>query len=188
MASESRRKTSRDASLRIAFCGMATALSLTLMLTGAMLSVATYAVPMFCGFLLLPVVMEFGRKAGWLVWLGVSLLSVFIGANKEAALFYLFLGCWPLLKMRFDHIRNRGLCLAAKIAYFTAAFAALYGLLCLIINAGAALREFREMGPWVFAGFCVIYLVCMLLYDRLVLPMSVLYLQRIRPRLRIGGK
>ena len=49
----SNRNAARRQSVMIAFCGMAAGLSIVVMLLGGVIPVATYAVPMLCGLLLL---------------------------------------------------------------------------------------------------------------------------------------
>ena len=45
----------RKQSTMAAFCGMAAGLSMVILLLGGVIPVATYAVPMLCGLLLLPI-------------------------------------------------------------------------------------------------------------------------------------
>ena len=59
----------------------------------------------------------------------------------------------------------------------------MYGLLALLFPMAAFMQEFQEMGLWMTAAFAVMYLFCMLAYDRLLLPLSMIYVNRIRPRL-----
>ena len=60
----------------------------------------------------------------------------------------------------------------------------MYALLGLLFPAGGYLEEFREMGAALSAGFAVLYLFCMTVYDRLLSHLMPLYLNRIRPRLK----
>ena len=61
----SNRMNARRQSVMIAFCGMAAGLSVAIMLLGGVIPAAAYAVPMLCGLVLLPVLLEFGRRAAW---------------------------------------------------------------------------------------------------------------------------
>ena len=88
----SNRSRSRKESSKIAFCGLMVALSVVLMLTGGLIPIATYCAPMAAGLLLLPILLEYGKKASWTAYAAVSLISLLLGADKEAAFFYLFLG------------------------------------------------------------------------------------------------
>ena len=72
------RKKARHQSAMIAFCGMTVALSVVLLLLGGVIPVATYAVPMLAGLLLLPALLEFGLKAAWMTFFTTALLSLLL--------------------------------------------------------------------------------------------------------------
>ena len=86
-----KREQSRKQSVKIAYCGMMVALSLVLMLMGGIIPIATYCVPMMSSILLLPVLVEFGRKTAWMAFSAVALIALLLGVDKEAAFFYLFI-------------------------------------------------------------------------------------------------
>ena len=169
-------------SVRTAFCGMAAALSVALMLLGGVVPVATYGVPMICSLPLLFVLLEFDARAAWITYLSVALLSLMLGFDKEAAFFYLFVGYYPIVKGKLDRIRPAWARLLAKIGLFTASIAAMYALMALLFTP-AVLADFQEMGAAMTALFAAVYVICMLLFDRLLLPAAVLYVRRIRPHL-----
>ena len=180
---QTRRGESRRQSAKMAFCGLMVGLSAALMLAGGIIPVATYCAPMAAGILLLPVLLEYGKKAAWTAFAATALLSLMLDADKEAAFFYLFLGYYPLVKWTFDRIRSKPLRVGAKLALFTAATALMYAVMGLLLGMDAVVAEFREMGAALFAGFIVLFGVCMLLYDRLITPMAVLYARKLAPRL-----
>ncbi|MBQ9196407.1 MAG: hypothetical protein IJ157_04105 [Clostridia bacterium] len=179
-----KRTSSRRQSVRIAYCGMAAALSVALMLLGGVIPAATYAVPMLCGLLLLPVLLEFDAKAAWTTYIAASLIVLMLGFDKEAAFFYIFLGYYPIVKWKLDRIASRLCRTLAKAGLFLAALAAMYGLLALLFPLAAFMREFEEMGLLSAVFFVALYVFCMLLYDRLLLPMAMIYMNRVRPRLK----
>ena len=179
-----KRTSSRRQSIRVAYCGMAAGLSVVLMLLGGVIPAATYAVPMLCGLLLLPVLLEFDAKAAWTTYFASALIVLMLGFDKEAAFFYIFLGYYPIVKWKLDRIASRPKRMAVKILLFTVALAAMYGLLALLFPVAAFMQEFKEMGALMIAVFALLYIFCMMMYDRLLLPMAMLYMNRIRPRLK----
>ena len=183
MGTENRR-TSQRASTKMAFCGLITAMSVTLMLSGGLIPIATYCVPLAAGILLLPVLVEFGRKTAWTTFGATALIALFLGIDKEAAFFYLFLGGYPLLKWELDRIRKKPIRLLVKILFYSTAVIVMYLILGFLLNMGAIIDEFSAMGPWFMALLLVLFNICMLLYDRLLLPLLFLYAQRIQPRLK----
>ena len=180
----SNRNTARRQSLMVAFCGMAAGLSAVIMLLGGVIPATTYAVPMLCGLLLLPILLEFGQAAAWATFFAAAALALLLDFDKEAAFFYLFIGYYPIVKWRLDRIKGKFRRLMVKLLLFTAAIAVLYALLALLFPLAEMMQEFREMGLWMTVLFVLLYVVCMLIYDRLLLPMAMIYMNRIRPRLR----
>ena len=114
----------RKQSMTTAFCGMAAGLSMVILLLGGVIPVATYAVPMLCGLLLLPILLEFGEKAAWATFFAVAALALMLDFDKEAAFFYLFIGYYPIVKWRLDKIRPKWKAIAVKIALFAVSLTA----------------------------------------------------------------
>lgn len=180
----SRRENSRYQSSRIAFCGLMAALSVVLMLSGGLIPIATYCVPMMAGILLLPIMVEYGKKSAWTTFAAVSLVVLLLGIDKEAAAFYLFFGCYPLIKCEIDQIRNKLFRFLIKLFVFNTALLAMYALLGLVLNMDALVQEFLVMGPWLLLLFILFFNLCLFLFDRLLVPLIILYVHKIRPRLR----
>ena len=179
----SNRNTARRQSVMIAFCGMAAGLSVVIMLLGGVIPAATYAVPMLCGLLLLPLLIEFGQTAAWATFFSAAILALLMDFDKEAAFFYLFIGYYPIVKWRLDRIPGKGKRLLVKLLIFTLAIAAMYALLALIFPLAEMTREFQEMGVWLTLLFIAAYDFCMLLYDWLLVRAVMVYANRVRPRL-----
>ncbi len=94
--------------IRLAFCGVITALcTVTMFLTG-LISIGTYALPAFAGILLIVVVVELGVGWAWPVYLASSVLSLLLAGDKEAAmLFVVFFGYYPILKAQIEGMHRR---------------------------------------------------------------------------------
>ena len=180
---QTRRGESRRQSAKMAFCGLMVGLSAALMLAGGIIPIATYCAPMAAGLLLLPVMLEYGKKTAWTAFAAAALLSLMLDADKEAAFFYLFLGYYPIVKWALDRIKRKPLSVFAKLSLFTLATVLMYAMMGFLLGMDAVIAEFREMGAAMLALFVVIFNVCMLLYDCLIAPMAVLYVRRLKPRL-----
>ena len=178
----------RKRSARMAFCGVMTALGVTLMTLGGLIPLATYVSPLLAGIILIPVLVECGKKAAWLVYAATALVSVMLSADEEAAFFYIFLGYYPILKLRFDRIRPKIVRMAAKTGYFALAIGAMYAFLCFILRLDAILAEFREAAFVMNAVFFVMFVACMTLYDWLLLRLPVYYARVLRPKMRNRGR
>ena len=178
------RSKARRQSMMAAFCGLAAGLSIAVMLLGGVISIATYAVPMLCGLLLLPILLEFGEGAAWATFFAVSLLALLMDFDKEAAFFYLFIGYYPIVKWKLDKIPRRPLRVGAKLLLFSVSMLLMYALLNLLFPLNAALEEFKEMGAVMTILFFAAYVLCMLLYDHLLMGMVMIYANKIRPKLK----
>ena len=179
-----RRQQSRIQSGKIAFCGMLVALSVVLMLSGGLIPIATYCAPMFCALLLLPILIEFGKKAAWTAFISVALITLFLGIDKEAAFFYLFIGHYPLLKWEIERIKQKRIKLLVKLLVFNLSICVRYWILGSLLGMDAIVAEFSEMGSILLIVFVVMLNLCLFLYDRLIFPLMLLYDRRIRPKLR----
>ena len=69
-------------SQKVALGGMVTALSIVLMFFTGIFPFAMFALPGIAGVLLVLIVMELGRKYALVVYIGVSILSIFISVSN----------------------------------------------------------------------------------------------------------
>ena len=130
----------------MAYCGMAAALSVALMLLGAILPLAMFIAPAVAGFLILTVCVECGRKMAFTSYAAVSLLGLLFVPDKEVALiFAVLLGYYPLVKSAFERIRPAFLRVGCKLLLCNAAVLAMYSLLYLLFPAGEAAQELKAM-------------------------------------------
>ena len=72
-------------SSKTALGGIVSALSVTLMLMTGVIPFMTYALPLAAGSLLILVVIEINKRWAFVVYAAVSLMSIFVVTDKEAA-------------------------------------------------------------------------------------------------------
>ena len=168
----------------MAYCGMVAALSVALMLLGALIPLAMFIAPAVAGFLIATVCVECGRTMAFTAYGAVSLLAVLFVPDKEVALIFVFLlGYYPLVKPWFERIRPpvlRGLC---KLLLCNAAVAAMYGLILLLIPAGSVAQELRATALILSLATLAMGNVAFLLYDRALHNMLMIYRGVWQPRL-----
>ena len=177
------RSASRKQSGKIAFCGMMVALSVALMLTGGLIPIATYCAPMISGVLLLPILLEYGKKTAWMGYLATALI-VLILVLKEL---YFFIFFWVIIRLSngsIDKLHQKPMRVILKLLLFNGAVVAMYAVLGFVLHMDAVVEEFTEMGMWMLAAFIILLDICLFMYDRLLVPMTVLYANKLRPRLR----
>ena len=108
----------------MAFCGVTAALAVVLMIAGGWLPAATYCTPVAASLLLAFAAERCGKRLGLCCFFAVALLSLLLTQDKEAALVFLCLGYYPLLRPRLQRLACRPVRLAAKLAVFLAGSAA----------------------------------------------------------------
>lgn len=177
-----KRLTPQQKTMRIAFCGMMAALSVVFMLLGGLIPMMTYVSPMVAGMVLGVILLEYGSTYAWLTWLATVLCTLVLGTDKEAAVFYLFFGYYPILKQLLDsRIVPKGICTAVKLGYFTLATGLMFLFLMLFFPVLAA--EFTEMGLGFTLVLVLLMDVCLLAYDHALPTFMQLYEKRIRPHM-----
>ena len=127
----------------MALGGMMAALALVVMCLGGMIPLATYVCPMFCAVLLMVVMKLAGSRVAWAWYGAVSILSLLLGPDKEAAAVFVFLGYYPILKPWLD---RRKLAILWKLVLFNAAIFAMYSLLIYVFGLADLASEFKELG------------------------------------------
>ncbi len=179
----SQHRSSRVQSAKIALCGMVTALSVVLLLTSSIIPIMTYAAPLLCGLLLVPVQLEFNRRSAFLTFLATAILTLILGFDKELAFFYLFLGYYPLVKWSFDR-KKKPWSTLLKLAFFSFALLAMYAFLTYVLHVTAVVADFEDMGRVMTFFFFILMVICLMLFDRLITPLTILYVTRYQPKLR----
>ena len=168
----------------MAYCGMAAALCVALMLLGAVIPIAMFIAPAVAGFLIATVCVECGRTMALTAYAAVSLLALLFVPDKEVALIFVFLlGYYPLAKSKFDRIRPALLRVLCKLLLCNGAVLAMYGLLFLLVPAGSVAQELRTTALAGAALTLAMGNVAFLLYDRALHNMLLLYRLVWQPKL-----
>ena len=133
----------RNDAKSIAFGGVMAALAVVIMCMGGVVPVATYVCPMLCAMLLAVVLRFVGRRLAWTWYVAVSILSVLLGPDKEAAAVFVFLGYYPIIKPWVD---KRKLSVLWKLLIFNLSIGILYVLLLYLFRLDQVVRDFSEFG------------------------------------------
>lgn len=168
----------------MAYCGMAAALSVALMLLGTVVPVLMFIAPASASLLIATVCMECGMKMALTAYGAVSLLSLLFVPDKEVALVFVFLlGYYPLVKPKFERIRPKLLRGVCKLLLCNGALAAMYGLVLLLVPAGSISQELRTTAWVVSLSTLAMGNVAFLLYDRAIHNLLQVYRLVWQPRL-----
>ena len=120
-------RKNKERSFKAAFGGIIAALSIVLMFLTGIIPTLTYAIPAICGALLMAIVIEITSRFAGLVYVAVSILSLLMVADKEAAVMYAaFFGYYPIIKSFIEKKTNNGLSWIIKYAIFNVSMIASY--------------------------------------------------------------
>lgn len=133
----------RNGTKSVALGGVMAALAVVIMCMGGIIPLATYVCPMLCAVLLAAVLRLTGRRIGWAWYGAVSLLSLLLGPDKEAAAVFVFLGYYPIIKPWID---RRKVPFLWKIMIFNLSIFVMYALLLYLFKLDQVVREFSEFG------------------------------------------
>ena len=168
----------------MAYCGMAAALSVALMLLGAVIPVLMFIAPAVASFLIATVCMECGKTMAWTAYGAVSVLALLFVPDKEEALTFVFLlGYYPLVKPRFERIRPALLRGAAKLALCNGSILLLYDLVLLLVPGGSISQDLKATALAVSLTTLAMGNVAFLLYDRALHNLLQIYRILWQPRL-----
>ena len=172
-------KTTRQIALGGILVGLATAI----LLMGGVIPAATFVGPAVAGVMLVPLFIEGGRKMALGGWIAISALGLMLCADKEAALLFTFLGWYPSVKWQLDAKLRGWRATLVKLILWNLCAGAMVALIFFVLRMDQIIAEYREMGRALLIAFIVLANVTLLLYDRLLSIMAVLYLKKLRPRL-----
>lgn len=172
------------ASTRMAFCGLSAALMLVVMLLGTMIPFSTFLCPGIAGALSIPVLWEFGLRPGMLLYAAVSILSLILAPDKEAAFLFVFLlGWYPILRPKLQHIQKKPLRAVVKWVIFAAAISIVYALLLFVFTMPELTAEAEDWTFPILAAMLLLGSVTFLCYDVLLGRLQLLYVAWLRPKL-----
>lgn len=127
----------------IALGGVFAAVALTLFSLGGLIPVATYAIPVFASAILWLVLGLCGRRIAWAWYALVAFLALLVSPDKEAAMVFLFIGYYPILKPRIDGSR---LAILWKLLLFNGSIAAMYTVFFFLTGMDALVADYAELG------------------------------------------
>ena len=149
-------------SRQIALGGMLTAVAVVIMNLGSIIPINTYICPVLCILITRPVLERCGKRIAWCYYLATAILSLMLAPDREAALVYVFLGYYPMIRPAIEKLGV--LAKPVKILLFTLAGAASYGILLLVMGAPAAMGE-----GWLLTAITVVlWDVMFLMTDRIL--------------------
>ena len=155
----------RTPAAQIALGGVLAALAVVLMCMGTLIPVATYVCPMLCAILLQLVLKTCGKRIAWAWYGAVTILSLLMAPDKEAAAVFLALGYYPIVKPKLDSKKGKWLW---KGLLFNSVILLTYWLLMRLFGFDALAAEFSEMGILLVVLMLLLGNVTFFLLDKLL--------------------
>ena len=158
-------RSNRTPAANIALGGLLAALAVVIMSMGTLIPVATYVCPMLCTLVLQLVLKICGKRVAWAWYGAVSLLSLLMAPDKEAAAIFLALGFYPIVKPGLDRRKGKWL---LKGLFFNGMILLTYWVLLHLFGMAQLVSEFTEMGTLLAAVMLLLGNVTFFLLDRLL--------------------
>ena len=149
----------------VALGGVLAALAVVVMSLGTLIPVATYVCPMMAAILLQVVYKTCGRRIAWAWYGAVSILSLLMAPDKEAAAVFLCIGYYPIVKPWLDRQKGKWV---LKFLLFNSVILATYWVLMHIMGMAELEAEFAEMGIILTAVMLIMGNMVFYLLDRLL--------------------
>ena len=156
-------------SRQIALSGLLAAVAVVIMCLGGVIPVATYICPMLCCMTLELVLWFCGKKIGWTWFTAVAIISLLMGPDKEAAIVFLAIGYYPLLKPGLDKLKVGFL---LKILYFNTSVFLVYGVMIHLLGMEEVAAENAELGIISLLLILILGNVTFFLLDKLLTIMT----------------
>ena len=157
----------RTNSKAMAMGGVFAALAVVIMNLGGLIPVATYVCPVMCMLLLSFVDRACGKRIAWAWYGAVSVLSLLLSPDKEAAA--VFLGYYPILKPKLDTMKLKW---AWKLLIFNGSMVVLYSILIRLMGLEAVTGESEELAGIMLMVLLVLGNVTFIALDRLLTILS----------------
>lgn len=151
-------------SFKVALGGVISALSIVLMFSTGLISTLTYAIPAMAGMLLIVISIEISPKFATVVYVAVSMLSLLVVADKEAAVMYAaFFGYYPIIKGFIEKKLNGVAEWIVKYVIFNIAVISAYFVVSKIFMI--SYEDLGSLGKYAMPIFLLICNIVFALYD-----------------------
>lgn len=169
--------------LRIALCGIISALSLALMMCTSLVPIGTYAFPCFAGIFISAIVIEYGCKWAVGVYFVVAIMSLFFAGDKEAVIYFISIfGYYPILKGVIEgKIKSKPVQYVLKLALFNLAATISFFIGSFLLSIPS--EEYTLFGIYMPLAFLLFGNLFFIIYDYAVTVFIFQYVTRLRNKL-----
>lgn len=175
----------KDISYRIALGGIVSALCLVTMFLSGIMPALYLLLPMIAGVLMMIIAVEVNTKWALLTYIAVSILSLFITFDKEAALiFIMFFGHYPILRFYIKKIVSKSAQVIIRFAVFNVCIIGYFYVTVYLFGLEQMLDELNDFGKYGAVIMLVLANIIFILYDYNLVICYRLYHTRLMPKFR----
>ena len=175
----------KDISYRVALGGIVSALCLVTMFLSGIMPALYLVLPMIAGILMMIIAVEVNTRWALLTYISVSILSMFITFDKEAALiFVMFFGHYPILRFYIEKIRSKLSKIIIKFTIFNVCIIGYFYVTVYLFGLKQMLDELNDFGKYGAVVMLVIVNIIFILYDYNLELCYKIYRARIMPKFR----
>ena len=161
---------------------MLSALGVIVLALGSVFQTLDLTTAALAAFFCVYAVIEMGGAYPWMIWAVISLLGLILLPQKSPAIMFLFIGCYPILKEKFEK-KKPWLCWVLKIVTFSL----MAGLFLLTVRIFFPDELILSMS-WMLVASYAVALVTFVVYDYALTKVITLYLLRLRERIGLNRK
>lgn len=175
----------KNISYKVALGGIVSALCLLCMFMAGIMPMFYLLLPMAAGVLLMIIATEVSISWAWLTYVSVSLLALFITADKESALIFIMLfGHYPIIRFYMRKMNLKRLRYLLKWAIFNVCAVGFFYVTVFLFGLDQMLTEMEDFGKYGGIIMLVLANIIFVLYDFNLEAAYVVYQKRFMPKLK----
>lgn len=177
-----------NVSYKVALGGVISSLCLLSMFLTSVAPFLYLTLPMVAGALITIIVVEVNMSWAFLTYIAVSLLSVFVTPNKEAAIiFILFFGHYPILKQKIEKFSVKLIKLALKFLIFNVCIVIDYQITLRLLGIDDFADDFAMFGKFGIYILWFLSNIIFIIYDNALSGCIEMYIRYLKPKI-FGNK
>lgn len=170
-------------SYKVSLGGIIAALALVTMFLTGFGPFLTYLCPAVAGGLLIMVVIEISAKWAFATYVAISILSLLMTPDREAAMLFIFLlGYYPIIKSKLEKIKNPVVEWITKMGIFNLSVISAYVIIIQVFGMGQLLESVGDWGKYGVLIFLGCANVVFVMYDIALSGIISTYITTFRPK------
>ena len=172
-----------NVSYKVALGGVISSLCLLAMFLTSVAPFLYLTLPMIAGALITIIVVEVNMSWAFLTYVAVSLLSIFVTPNKEAAvIFILFFGHYPIIKQKLESIHIKLLKWILKFIIFNICIVIDYQITLHLLGIDDFADDFAMFGKFGIYILWFLTNIIFIVYDYALSGCIEMYIKYLKPK------